>query len=318
MHRSSPLLLGLIFGLCSGLFAQEPNPLPPQTGTPPKFIRFHKTESAKATLDTGLSRYRHPKTGQQLTLVGAVHVADSSYFEAIQRELDSHDLVLYEMVGAPGEERDEALVARLSIIGELQNELAELLALGHQRHGIDYGRRNLRHADMSLAEFNKALKERGDQLIPGEGLMRLLAPLMKLSFGMTRAIQGVDPHLVNRTRWQAAQSLADVDGLLKRFGLNKNNDSNPDDLIIGVRNDYAWKIFQESLPAKFQRTALFYGAAHLPDFHRRLIESGWQLEGAEWMPAWYIPAPKAVTNTSPQAPPEAGRKTSPAPREAKL
>ena len=65
----------------------------------------------------------------------------------------------------------------------------------------------------------------------------------------------------------------------------------PTDLILGLRNDRAWEIFEESLAENWRRTAIFYGAAHMPDLRRRLVESGWIPEDLFWLGAWKIPVP---------------------------
>ena len=240
--------------------------------------------------ESPVSIYRHPESGRVLSLVGAVHVADPSYFRAIQEELDRYDLVLFERVGTPDEKRDEKLAARLSIIGELQIELASLLELTHQSDAIDYSRANLRHADLSMAEFTARLEARGEPLIPAEGLLRFLAPFIKMSFAMTRSMRELDPQLTNRLRWQMARTMSDMSRLLDQLGIEEHE--NPDDVIIGVRNDHAWEVFHDSFPEGHQRIAIFYGAAHLPDFQRRLLEEGWKLEERRWVPAWNIPVPE--------------------------
>ena len=103
VRRQTTTLLGIVTLLT---FAGELNAQEPQSVN---FVRFHRLGKAEAALETGVGRYRHPVTRCQFSLVGAVHVAESDYFRAVQRELDSQDLVLYEMVGAPGEERGEEL-----------------------------------------------------------------------------------------------------------------------------------------------------------------------------------------------------------------
>lgn len=254
-----------------------------------EFIRFHKLARAEAQLQTSICHYRHPETDRVVSLVSAVHVGDSQYYRDLQRHLDGFDLVLFERVGTP-EERDDEAAARLSVIGELQMQLGELLEFTHQMQGLDYERKNLRHADMTLAAFTAALDERGESLIPAEGLLRLFAPLMRMSLAMQQAMKELDPQMTNRMRWQMGGMLADVERLLERMGIRA--DESPDDVIIGVRNEHAWSIFEEALPEGHRRVAIFYGAAHMPDFHRRLVDGGWKLERCEWVSAWYIPTPE--------------------------
>ena len=100
----------------------------------------------------------------------------------------------------------------------------------------------------------------------------------------------LDPQLTNRLRWQMARTMSNMSRLLDQLGIEEHE--NPDDVIIGVRNDHAWEVFHDSFPEGHQRIAIFYGAAHLPDFQRRLLEEGWKLEERRWVPAWNIPVPE--------------------------
>ncbi|MFQ5654612.1 MAG: hypothetical protein ACE5GW_07765 [Planctomycetota bacterium] len=255
-----------------------------------------------------MSRYRNPATGQVVALVAVIHVGELPYYRELQRELDRYDLVLFEMVGT-AEEREKArsgeVESRLLFIAELQQELQQLLELDHQLDNIDYQRPNFRHADLSQRSFQRELRARGSSLIPFEALMRLAAPLLKASLALTSSLRSIDPQLTNRLRWQSAKMMADTERLLNRLGIR--DQENPDDLIIGVRNTHAWKILQRSLPEGFRRTAIFYGAAHMPDFQRRLRETGWILEERSWYPAWRVPVPSDEEASPPprRFPPEA-------------
>ena len=65
------------------------------------FIRFLRMSGPNAELQTSVTTYRNPQTDQLVSLVGVVHIGDPGYFRRIQQELDSYDLVLYELVGGP-------------------------------------------------------------------------------------------------------------------------------------------------------------------------------------------------------------------------
>ncbi|MDZ4286552.1 MAG: hypothetical protein U0984_01260, partial [Prosthecobacter sp.] len=77
---------------------------PAATPAPTDFIRF--VEDAKgAALQTGIGSYLSPE-GAIVDLVGAVHIADKVYFDALNARFKSYDAVLYELVGRPISERD--------------------------------------------------------------------------------------------------------------------------------------------------------------------------------------------------------------------
>lgn len=60
------------------------------------------------------------------------------------------------------------------------------------------------------------------------------------------------------------------------------------EVIIGARNEQAMKIVAEQL-AKGRRTiGVFYGAGHMPDLERRLLERGFQRRSIDWLTAWTV------------------------------
>ena len=252
------------------------------------FARFHRTGRSEATLDTSVCLYRHPETLRTVGLVAAVHIAEGPYYQALQDELDRFDLVLFERIGTR-EERESELWARYAMFGELQHEMAKLLELRHQADEVSYDRKTFRHADLTLSEFHRHLEERGDDGVPSERLTRLLGPLVKLGVALARSMGTLDPHQTNRLCWQIARILMEDPRILEVGELEDGNDAGVDDVIIGVRNDHAWRVFQEALPENHQRIAIFYGAAHLPDFDRRLRATGWERVEVRWIPAWQIP-----------------------------
>lgn len=280
--------------------------LPAQSSSPSAgdFLRFERLAAARAQLQTSVRRYRLESSGQVVSLVGAVHIADREYYREIQEELDSHDLTLFEMVGDPDHRPDPEIQQRLSSIGQLQMMMEQLLEFTHQMHAIDYKRKNLRHADLTGLQFARALREKGLFNFSAQGLLRGIGPAFLQGLAVQAAMRGNDDQSVNRLRWQMAKSMTQLDTQMGLLGVE--DIENPDDLIIGIRNDHAWKVLEEALPEGHRRIAIFYGAAHLPDFQRRLLKSGWVLEETRWIGAWNIPKPQEVdsnrTGVEPIAP----------------
>ncbi|MFO7762418.1 MAG: hypothetical protein R6V61_01645, partial [Wenzhouxiangellaceae bacterium] len=58
-------------------------------------------DSAPEALEVAVASFENA-AGARIDLVSAVHVADRSYFEAIDRRLAEYEVVLYELVGEPG------------------------------------------------------------------------------------------------------------------------------------------------------------------------------------------------------------------------
>lgn len=263
------------------------------------FLNFRRTGSASAQLETSVTRFRHPQSQQLVSLVAAVHIAEAGYYQQIQEQLDRHDLVLYEMVGGPAPGSPEAAAelqphdrddegSRLQFISTLQKGMQDLLQLEHQMDQIDYTRGNLRHADLTSRAFSLALQVHGLFDIDPNALMKGLAPAMLDGFGLQAALSTQDDQTVNRVRWVMAQTLSKSANQMAMLGVS--DIEKPEDLILGIRNDQLWKVLQRSVPERWRRIAIFYGAAHLPDIRRRLLEQGWVQIEAVWIPAWKIPA----------------------------
>ena len=273
------------------------------------FISFRRTGSASAVMQTSVTRFRHPRSQQVVSLVGAVHIGEKDYYRAIQAELDRHDLVLYELVGGPAPGSPEALEqglqqrddfsSRLGFIQVIQQEMQDLLQLQHQMNEIDYTRNNFRHADLDFEEFSAALAELGLFNIDAAAVLRGIGPAMVDAMGLQAALASTDANLVNRVRWILGQMMAKSASQLAILGVD--DIEKPEDLILGARNDEAWKILGSSLEEGWRRTAIFYGAAHLPDLRRRLLEAGWVFEAIEWIPAWKIPVVDSEDKLIPRA-----------------
>jgi hypothetical protein len=82
-------------------------PSSPETAAKPQeakdYVRFIEDEKG-AQLQTGVSTFRNAQ-GVTVDLVGAIHVADRTYYEQLNERFKRYDAVLYEMVGGPVEKR---------------------------------------------------------------------------------------------------------------------------------------------------------------------------------------------------------------------
>ena len=181
----------------------------------------------------------------------------------------------------------------------IQQEMQDLLQLQHQMDEIDYTRKNFRHADLDFGEFSAALAELGLFNIDAVAVLRGIGPAMVDAMGLQAALASTDANLVNRVRWILGQMMAKSVSQLAILGVH--DIEKPEDLILGARNDEAWKILGSSLEEGWRRTAIFYGAAHLPDLRRRLLEAGWVFEAIEWIPAWKIPVVDSEDKLIPRA-----------------
>ena len=77
-------------------------------------------------------------------------------------------------------------------------------------------------------------------------------------------------------------------------------------MILTDRNKVALQVLRKQLKGGKKNLAIFYGAAHLPDMEKRMIEKmGFERKGARWVAAWNLPERKklpAHKSIKPQSP----------------
>lgn len=134
MNRS---LLWFILGLS---FATLTSSAQPNAAGMGRFCRSTEDESGQRLQLQVSSREYVTANGQgpRILLVGAVHIGDRSYYEALQRHLDAQDLVLFEGVKAGGrrgdvDDADDAARARRTVSRQ------RTLAVFIERHRAERG-----------------------------------------------------------------------------------------------------------------------------------------------------------------------------------
>lgn len=270
-----------------------------------KFTRFTESDDADtgSRLETAYATYTSDKSDVKVILYGAIHIADKAYYKKVNDDLASYDVVLFEGVSPSKDAKPDE---NMQTIGELQTTMGKALGLTFQKDGIDYKggvQRNFVHADMTQDELLKATDGDLSKALPGAGLfgdpnmMKMLKPLMGMLKDMKLPKSMRDP-----LKLQMAQQLAnaDMESLPGGEGATK--------ILIGERNKVALKVLDEQLEKRKSGTiAIFYGAAHMKDFHSRLVKKGWKQEKVAWNVAWQIGGKRPAA-------PERERET-PAPRE---
>ncbi|MGE0713254.1 MAG: hypothetical protein AB7N76_35970 [Planctomycetota bacterium] len=298
MRRTSILTaVALLLGLASTSLANEP------------YVRFKSANARDAALQTAVGTFANKDSQVEITLYGVVHIADKTYYDAVQRDLDGFDVVLYEGV-APGKEQPTAADKSL---GEMQKLMGEMLGLTFQKDGIDYTRKNLVHADMNMDQLKQAMGGATinplGQMMSKEQMEQML-PMLKTFSQFGKALMQTNPAMRDNFKKMMAGQLgnAKMDAALGEKAMQA---------ILIERN----KVVMEKLAEQLQKTkkgriAIFYGAAHNPDFEQRLAKLGWTLQSKRWMSAWTIgkglgddetPAPAAPAQPeSPKTKPESG------------
>ena len=219
---------------------------------------------------------------------------DKRYYDDLNRRFDDYDVVLYELVApkdqrVPRRERQRAD----NPISMLQNMTKSMLDLESQTEHIDYTKDNFVHADMSPAEMRQAMKKRGDDgLTLALGVMADMLRQANLAEQRAQAegedAQPVDPFALLldpqrslKMKRMMAESFAATDDLEGGLGPTLQR------MLVDDRNAAAMKVFQKELAKGRKRIAIFYGAAHMPDFEKRLmVDFGLKPTKTEWVTAW--------------------------------
>jgi hypothetical protein len=266
---------------------------------PTPYMRIVNTEEGEPQrLETAIVRFQSPdgKGDVVVDLVSVVHVGDKSYYDALNKEFEQYDVVLYELVAPKGTRipkggREEAA----NPIAMLQGMTKSMLELESQMDHIDYTKENFVHADLSPDEMAAAMKERGEN-----GLTLVLgvtADMLRQANldELRREREGVkiddteedplallfDPQRATKLKRQMARAFANPETLDGGLGPTLGR------MLVDDRNAAAMKEFQKQLVAGKKKIAIFYGAAHMPDFEERLREDfGMRPVETRWVSAW--------------------------------
>lgn len=253
----------------------------------PEFLRLAEAEDGSLrALQVAVAEYR-AADGTRLDLVGAVHVGDAAYFETLDRAFDDYDVVLFELVGDPDGASTPPAARGTSAIGWLQGGMKDVLGLAFQLDEIDYERDHFVHADMTGEEFEASMDERNESLLQmmfrawttglatqtPEQAAQAQAGLLKILFAEDRQLA---------LKRMFARELAGGQALIEQM-------AGPDSTLIVQRNLKALEVLERERAEGHRRIALFYGAGHFPDFHRRLTgELGFQAGEVRWLDAWRL------------------------------
>ncbi len=231
----------------------------------------------------------YEKEGVQLDLVGAVHLADASYYDALNDRFDQYEAVLFEMIGdgkppKPSKKKKQVLVGEskteMDVVSQMYSLYENMLGLELQRDGIDYDKPQFIHADLSHQEFTNLQKQKG------ETVMKFALENTNMEF-----FENID-----QATMLGAMLTGDSTALKHQFidflgnsddSLSEKEDSS---VIIRARNEKCLSVLEKKLKQQqgLKKVAVFYGAAHFPDFHQQLTEKGWEKIGEEWLTAWKV------------------------------
>jgi len=274
--------------------AEESQKAPPEG---PKFIRVRRDEKGKpVAMETAVVRYvSADRPGVTVDLVGAIHIADKSYYDELNKRFETYEVVLYELVAPEGTRipKEGRPGNTAHPIGAMQNGMGAMLELEHQLDRVDYTKENFVHADMSPEDFSKSMEKRGESLMQmflrlmGQGMVQQAAQQQKEG-GAGSTDLGLLMALFSKDRAHKLKSLfADQFENMESQMLVFNGPEGS--TIITERNKKAFEVLDKQLKAGKKNVAVFYGAGHLPDMEQRLAtDFGLKREGEKWLTAWSL------------------------------
>ena len=279
-----------------------------QKESEPRFLRMLRRENkTPLALQTAIVRFvpaDAPHSGVSVDLISAVHVAEKSYYSQLNRRFREYDLVLYELVAPEGTRIPKGGVGTSTHpVSLLQTAMTGMLNLEFQLNAVDYTRKNFVHADMSPEQFAESMRKRG------ESMFQIFFRMMGYALSQQTNSSGGDVALLvalfSKDRALAmkrvlAEQFEDLEGSLNAI-------NGPDgSTLITERNKVALAGLRKQLDAGHKKLAIFYGAAHMPDFQKRLRDDfGLTPSATTWLVAWDLqgkPKPQTKAKVSPPRP----------------
>ena len=253
-------------------------------------MRDGQPRQVPVSYDTAIVKFADEKSNVEVHLIGAIHIGDKEYYEELNEIFKRYDAVLYELV-AEENTRPHVESGRnesQSILSSFQSGLGNALALNFQLSHIDYHVPNMIHADLSPSEFARHVSERGD-------IMQLLSRLMMQSVRKSGS-EGQQSDMRTSGRLLGSFLAVDPQLSLKRVlaqeMMNQLDETGwviggDGSAIITDRNNAALRVLRREIDNGKKKIAIFYGAAHLPEFARSLERDfGMTKTGVDWVIAW--------------------------------
>jgi hypothetical protein len=263
----------------------------------PDYVRFAEDEKS-ARLEIAIKKFALP-SGQQVDLIGVVHIADGSYYQALNERFDAYDSVLFELVGdpkiltgAPPPAQQLGQQSGGGAISMIQQAAGKYLKLTFQLDAIDYTGKNMVHADTTAEEFREMQAQRGETMMTlfsramqaqMSGQMNHAAMREFDTFGLIRILTSRDSTAAFK------KSLAKMfDQMESIAAVMEGHDGS---VVLSGRNDVVMKKVKEVLANRKQRRiAVFYGGAHMPGIEASLTKDlEAKTSGEEWLAAWTMP-----------------------------
>jgi hypothetical protein len=263
----------------------------------PRFIRVRRNDQKRpVAMETSIVRYvpmGDDRPGVAVDLIGAVHIGDKSYYDELNKLFQSYEVVLYELVAPEGTRiPKEGRKESGHPIAALQNGMSSMLELVHQLDCVDYTPENFVHADMSPEEFSKSMADRGESFMQmflrlmGQGMAQQAAAEQgagKASGDLDLLVALFSRDRASKLKLLMAEQFENMESQMIMF------DGPTGSTIITERNKRAFEVLNKQLKGGKKKVAVFYGAGHLPDMEKRLLDDfAMKRQSEQWLTAWKL------------------------------
>ena len=253
------------------------------------FIRF-KENDFNASLETASAKYINDD-GVEVELIGVVHIADKKYYQEFNKQFKKYDSLLYEMVGGDPDKpltKEDLAANKKNPMRFFQLLIGGMMKLDFQLDHIDYTAKNFVHADMTMETFQERQKAKGENLFSliekSIEAQEKAGSENKQQFNFASMFKLLnDEGGPNGMKLALGRQFHDIESMIG--GMEGPDGS----VLVAERNIKALKVMESEMKKGKKNLGIFYGAAHLPDFDKRLIEDyGFKRTTKTWNAAWKI------------------------------
>ena len=281
----------------------------PNKDFPNQILKIEDKAHGEKQLQVPIASYSHPN-GNTVHLVGAVHIGDDSYYHYLNDLFDTYDLLFYELITNQAyldalqekikikkgqikdtddikailkdeaNNRETGAIFMLSDIGDRIKDIINNLNISYQTDIVDYAKEHFVHADMMNDELIKRYSNAG-----ADKKLAEILPMLKTN------LQVAQDQTIGQMGMLLALMLEDYESVKKLFIEMLCETTTPDgnedqSILIRERNDVCMDIFDKTMKdSSVKNVGIFYGCAHLPDFHRQLLQRGYKLDKVNWVKA---------------------------------
>lgn len=242
--------------------------------------------------------------GPRIILISAIHIGSQAYYDELQKLMDAQDVLLFEGISEHPDDFKKRMNNPEKTNTGLYGRFAKALGLVPQVTGLNYDREHFINADLSPDKLKQILEDeikKGGK--DGKAAQEALAQFQELTQLLSGQNGGLKGALIKLLIGviEMSPSMRDI-VLLEIAGAGSGKDTKLiserlDALIIHDRNDAAMLVLKTQLsksPAPLT-IGIFYGADHLADMEKTLIESfGYRPNGEDiWLTAFVFDPAKS-------------------------